>query len=755
MIMPDAFPPAIYWSVLLAAVPAVIFWLCRKPAVTVMWAGMRFLEDAAEKIRFRARFLDAVQVTLQTAVIALCVAAVLMPRNDFFGGRNAFPETGVETERDGKISRVRDSESETAAAEKNRAKETPPDVIFVLDNSASMAAWLTAGENAALTSRLEAAKHCAAEKISRMPGRTRFLVMPTVFDDDFTQDSSEFPQNKTPAQRVLTGEEAFYAVRQTQPTDAAISPHAISAELRRWRETYETYAPAPAAQHAVESGVKHAARKSPEIYFFSDFQWEWTDAEQAVFQEVLKTWGAKITCVNMTAWQGNAPEDTTDIMNVGITEFRPRRLPVIFGEEIFLDVTLRNDSSRADARRTVELYEMHAGENAAEGTSETPDAWTPVSQLWADIPAEGSVTASFKIPVTRAGAYFFETRLKDDTDITGAAQRDIFPPDDARRVCFFAETQWRVLIVEAWRPETERDALTATAGTYLKSALAGIAAVRAETRRMPENVAPAKYLHTETLPDGRLAQTVLEDFHAVILCGISRFSDAETDALREYLKRGGGVIFFPDEAVDVENYAKMADFLPGVPVQFMQPETPAAVRAAGNVLPVNRFWKMRAEEHAQAVFSLESEDAFLLQRDAYRGRSAIFAISADMRDAPFPLSGMFLPVLDEVTRYATAARGNRMNLTAGKVGAPVYAGMFQKPVPRVINSDPAETDSLKNSAAERQRLTFSGIPHRVETPASFLAETENTAKNHAAAILLAVAACLLAGELFLRRVRNA
>lgn len=593
----------------------------------------------------------------------------------------------------------------------------PPDVIFVLDNSASMAAFLkpVAG-GTVFSSRLESAKRCAAEKLARLAKNSQVLVLPTVFAEEFSENV-----------RVTGREGAFHAVRRVELTDAAITPDAFLAELKKW------------------SGKGEA----PEVYFFSDFQWPWTDAQREAFQAIFQPWGAKITCVDMTEWETLLVAETTlGVRNAAITDFRPRRLPVILGEEIFLDVTLRNAPSWPARRRMVELYEIHAdaAENAGAETAKTP-----VSQLWADIPAAGEVTVSFKIPVTRTGEHFYEARLADGgggEENAGAA--DFYPPDDTRRVGFLAEPQWRVLIVEAWRPESERDALTATAGTYLQSALAGISSVRAEARRAAENVTLPEYLHAETLPDGRLAQTVLDGFHTVILCGIPRFSDAEADSLREYLKRGGGVIFFPDETADAENYARLADILPGVPVQFTVPETPAAVRAEGNTLPVSRFWKLHADTHAAELLALETGEPFLLARNVFHGRTAIFAISADMRDAPLPLSELFVPLMDQITQYAAAARGNQRNLTAGKDGNPVYAGVYQQPWPCAVNADLAETDALQLYAALQEQLTFSGIPRQTLTPAAFLAETENAAKNRMAACLLAVAVCLLAGENFLR-----
>lgn len=705
--MPGAFPPAIYFSVLLAAVPAVIYWVCRKPARTVMWGGMRFLEDAAQKIRFRARVLDAVMVGMQTAVVALCVAAVIVPRGGGWGmGDGGWVEQGTGDREEGGIQ--------------------APDVIFVLDNSASMAAFLkpvTGGT--AFSSRLESAKRCATRRLARMPEKTRVLVLPTVFTADAAENV-----------RVTGREEAFHAVRRVEVTDAAITPGVFLAELEKWRGVCE----------------KHGAAQKPEVIFFSDFQWPWTDAETAAFQAVMKPWGAKITCVNVTEWESLLVAETAPgVRNAAITDFRPRRLPVILGEEIFLDVTLRSDASWPTPRRMLELYEItDAGTDMAQNAG-TETAKTPVSQLWADIPPEGEVTVSFQVPVARTGEHFYEVRLAESGGgEENAGVTDFYPPDDTRRVCFLAEPQWRVLIVEAWRPEAERDILTATAGTYLKSALAGISSVRADARRAAENGTLPTYLHAETLPDGRLAQTALDGFHTVILCGIPRFSEAEADALREYLKRGGGVIFFPDETADANNYAGLADILPGVPVQFTQPETPAAVMAEGNTLPVSRFWKLHAAENVAELLTLNTGEPFLLARDVFHGRTAIFAISADMRDAPLPLSGLFIPLLDQITQHAAAAMGNRRNLTAGKVGTPVFAGVYRQPWPCAVNPDLAETDALMLYAELQEQLAFSGIPRRTLTPAAFLAETENAAKNRLAACLLAVAVCLLAGENFLR-----
>ena len=60
-----------------------------------------------------------------------------------------------------------------------------------------------------------------------------------------------------------------------------------------------------------------------------------------------------------------------------------------------------------------------------------------------------------------------------------------------------------------------------------------------------------------TVPDHRLSETPLTDYDAIFLCNVGRFTAQRATRMREFLKRGGGIVMFLGDRSSPENYNQL------------------------------------------------------------------------------------------------------------------------------------------------------------------------------------------------------
>ncbi|MDO4549741.1 MAG: hypothetical protein Q4C96_00645 [Planctomycetia bacterium] len=768
------FPPVIYWSVLLITVPVIIFFIYRRTPQKIMWGGMFLLRNASQKIRFRMHFLEILLVTIQTIIIALCVSAILISQDNFtftdnfvdrFQSAASLIKSDAHKTQDTLLKDTSSSEYETSSFSE---KHDSPDALFIFDNSASMSAVSHSEESGKKYSRIKLAQQCATKILMDFPENFHVAVLPMISLEKTEEISSAYKSS-----------EAIFTIQNIPETDAAIIPDDF---LKNFEQI-------------ITKILNNSENKTLNIYIFSDFQWKWTESERMHFRQILQKNTMKITCVKVISPKDTQSLDISSDINVGIIDIHPVRLPIIQGEEMNLELTLRNYSQKDINHQPVELFQITADTGSATQNANyvrlTQNTRIPISQQWVNIPAGEEVKITFKFPVTHSDMYLLEASLGNEV----LPQNDFYPADDVRRIIFYAVPQWKILIIEPWQKESQQEGVTAYAGTYLGSALEGIAAIRSETitsqkiqtlqNKKQENTIsstptsstdpkpqiqePLTYLNLEKMPDGLLSQLKLQDYDTIFLCGISQFSQQEIRALREYLNSGGALFIFPEETLLKDNYAHLEDILPGLPIQFIHlqealnvaPSTPIhpAIRffsdyphAGLNTLPVLRYWKLRPEENSETILSLANSDPFLLTRNISSGQVLMFSISPHMQDTPFALSGIFVPLLDQLLLHASGRRLLLGNIPAGEIP---LAGIYQTPAGHyypqcVINPDPQEAESLMLSSDETSLLFFDGIPCKRETPYSILSATETARKNHLSFLLLGMAFVLLISENLLR-----
>lgn len=112
-------------------------------------------------------------------------------------------------------------------------------------------------------------------------------------------------------------------------------------------------------------------------------------------------------------------------------------------------------------------------------------------------------------------------------------------------------------------------------------------------------------LQTSVISDAQLATTPLDDFDCIFVCNVPQFSGEESSRLRNYVSRGGGVVFFlgdrvlPDrynESLGIPNNGLLLNGVPqasttGSPFRLVVDSSPAASVSgpAGDASPLFNF----------------------------------------------------------------------------------------------------------------------------------------------------------------------
>lgn len=263
----------------------------------------------------------------------------------------------------------------------------------------------------------------------------------------------------------------------------------------------------PGLQQAVQALQRHAALRK-EIYLITDGQaYGWRHLSQ--IQQLLETAQSEIRTHIILVGQ---PEPA----NLSVSELRlasglsPARQPLRF------EVRVTNHG-RADARQVPVRLSLNQEPPCDEFTIETlPPGGSQTVALFGRLPGPGFHAVTARIPA------------------------DGLPADDARTLAVQAIQEVRVLLVDG-DPSTEpRSSET----FFLRHALVPVS---------PDRVADY-FIKLTVLTVAELSQVRLEDFDAVILANVSELPESMVSSLTGYLRRGGGLMVFLGDRVNVTFY---------------------------------------------------------------------------------------------------------------------------------------------------------------------------------------------------------
>jgi hypothetical protein len=275
----------------------------------------------------------------------------------------------------------------------------------------------------------------------------------------------------------------------------------------------------PAVRKAVETLTDRRAG-AREIYLITDTQalgWKQFNDIRNALEEVRKDVHPHVLLVG-------SPED----QNIGISDLRLVSGPAVVGYPLHFEVQLTNYGKREARDVRVKLR---------------VDAEQPSDEGSVDVIPPGS---------SKSLSLFAKFKTEGGHSVTAETEHDHLPADDRRTLAVRALTQVKILLVDGDPGAGGRESEV----FYLRNALVPV----------PRPEVEQYYNKVTTITSQELDTAKLDQYDAVFLANVTDFPDATLAAFADYLKRGGGLVFFPGDNVNVNQYnntlAKKLQLLP-------------------------------------------------------------------------------------------------------------------------------------------------------------------------------------------------
>lgn len=197
-------------------------------------------------------------------------------------------------------------------------------------------------------------------------------------------------------------------------------------------------------------------------------------------------------------------------------------------------------------------------------------------------------------------------------------------------------------------------------------------------------------MRVQTIPEGRLAETDLEQYRVVILCDVAQISRGETLLLRDFVKRGGGLAIFLGPRVRADVYNAMSGELgqdsfmpgslekkieqPGIAISHFNSQHPISRvfesrGSAGLVgVPVRAYYRFRSAPNipVDTAGFYTTNDPFLVTWNIGLGRVALVTTSGDATWTSLPLWPGWVPLVMEIKNFLLAGATDDRTLTCGE-----------------------------------------------------------------------------------------
>lgn len=438
--------------------------------------------------------------------------------------------------------------------------------------------------------------------------------------------------------------------------EPSLDPADFIAELQALRLPH-TGGDLAGAAACVERLLAGAARRNPklarqEVYLLSDLgRTSWdpqrlgakaAEQIQRRFAKLAKT--APLTLIDLGA---------EDAANLAVTGAAAAEAFAVRGRNIEIRGELQNFSRSSTSVRVQLLADGHrAGEETVR------------------LDPGGQATVVFSHRFEAPGNHVLEI----------AAPGDRLDIDNHRWIALSVRPSIRVLCVNG-QPAGPKGSAT----DYLAAALAPAAGGPGTAGIQPEVVA-----------ENALIESDLGQYDCVFLVNIAQFTRSEGLVLDNYLKAGGGVVFFLGDRVMADQYnqtlggmaSNAFDLLPARlharpvdqrhlldPLEYRHPIVQVfrgQERAGLLSTPVQKHFPLElpAESASQVVLALDDGTPLVVERPVHRGRVILVGTSADTAWTPMPLLPSYVPIIQEILACAVANQQQRRNVLVGEsIGA--------------------------------------------------------------------------------------
>lgn len=254
------------------------------------------------------------------------------------------------------------------------------------------------------------------------------------------------------------------------------------------------------------------------------------------------------------------------------------------------------------------------------------------------------------------------------------------------------------------------------------------------------------FLPTVVIPEG-LNSVSLDSYQALIFCNVPVISDAILPKLIDYLRRGGGLLFFLGDHVQMDDY-NLKLFRSSPPIlparitgkrNFPEPEAeriekvdtshPALQGLADQLIKESlRSTRIKAYFRAEmpdpsTLLTLANGDPLLIEKKLGSGRVLLFTSAADRDWSDLPVKTAYLPLVQSLLSYLSG--GKRGMIDVGiEVGNPKSFSFTPSHVGkslRIIKPDGREREITLVADGEKASALFqendvAGI-YRVSLPA--------------------------------------
>jgi len=314
-----------------------------------------------------------------------------------------------------------------------------------------------------------------------------------------------------------------------------------------------------------------------------------------------------------------------------------------------------------------------------------------------DLGPSTTATASFAYELPKSGIANVQIRLADDA----------LAVDNERSFKLEVKDRIRALVVQDARSAVE----FLDQSYFLERALDPSIVLGGESFSI---IRPERVL----LKD--FARAKLTGVDIVFLLNIKTMSDAAAAALKEFVKDGGGAMFFAGDALDAKEcrrlFATGPDALlplPLVPLDKAPPDRRRFTQVTSvdeshfvfapfrglNILRAVRVYKsakidLHAETPMVALAHLADGQPLLLVHSAGRGKVVFCTVSANAEWSNLPVTDMFLPMVHQLVYHMS---GSFEETDALAVGAP-YRFSFPESAARV-DIDVRRPDGIEESVA--------------------------------------------------------
>ena len=377
--------------------------------------------------------------------------------------------------------------------------------------------------------------------------------------------------------------------------------------------------------------------------------------------------------------------------NLAVTEITTADSFSTIARDVIVDAQIRNFGRRTRANERVELFVdgRRAGEQHV------------------DLEPGGQTAVSFAYRFDTGGDHAVEVRLGGD----------LLDVDNHRWLALPVKETVRVLCVNGkpagvgFRGATD----------YLVVALE------------PSGEVDRAMIRPEVVPESAILELDLDRYDCIFLCNVGQFTSSEAGVLEDYLRHGGGLIFFLGDQVQPSSYNRHlageepngAHVLPARlvelvrvredgksyrfdPLDYRHPivQIFRGQEKAGLLsTPVEAYYRLLVPDGSSAKVALafEGGDPAIVEGPIHRGRSILVATSADVSWTPMPMLPSYVPIIQQLLATAVGGQLAERNLTVGEtLGASVPSFASQATV--TLRPPRGEPQSLRLTPDGRRGL---------------------------------------------------